>query len=131
MEARFVFRSERFDHSSELPPDANAGNRFYGRDVAEFLTDGLERQGYEASVLDEDWGWLVRARVVPERTLEIGVYHDIEEPGSPDEWTLIVRSRRRVLGVLPREAPLAADDAAALERVFQAAGIALTRPSDG
>jgi hypothetical protein len=38
---RFVFTSARFDHTGELPPEANAGNRFYGRDVAGFIRDGL------------------------------------------------------------------------------------------
>ena len=36
----FAFTSDRFDHSSDLPPEANAGNRFYGRDVASFIAAG-------------------------------------------------------------------------------------------
>lgn len=31
------FSTERFDYRSSLPQEANAGNRFYGRDVSEFL----------------------------------------------------------------------------------------------
>jgi len=34
--AWFTFTSDRFDHSSELPPEANAGNRFYGRATYDF-----------------------------------------------------------------------------------------------
>ena len=36
----FSFTSDRFDHSSELLGEYNAGNRFYGRDVAELVSAG-------------------------------------------------------------------------------------------
>ena len=53
----FAFTSDRFDHSSDLPPKAIAGNRFYGRDVASFITAGLSERGLDASFFDEDSGW--------------------------------------------------------------------------
>ncbi len=58
----FAFTSDRFDHSSDLPPEANAGNRFYGRDVASFITAGLSERGLDASFFDEDWGWQAHAK---------------------------------------------------------------------
>jgi hypothetical protein len=83
------FSSDRFDHTSELPPDANAGNRFYGGDVAEFISSGLAARGYATRVVDEDWGWLVLAR-----PLEISIYHDIDEV-DPERWALNVQERSR------------------------------------
>ena len=53
----FEFTSDRFDHSSDPPPEANAGNQFYGRDVASFIAAGLTERGLNASFFDKDWGW--------------------------------------------------------------------------
>jgi hypothetical protein len=53
------FTSDRFDHTSELPEDYNAGNRFYGRDLAAFLCDRLNEKVFDLVFGDEDWGWLV------------------------------------------------------------------------
>jgi len=72
----FAFTSGRFDHSSDLPPEANAGNRFYGEDVASFITDGLIGRGLDASFLDEDWGWQAHAKRPDESVLEISIYHN-------------------------------------------------------
>ena len=48
------FKTDRFDYSGELPEDANAGNKFYGRDVAEFLATGLSSPSLSTDFLDED-----------------------------------------------------------------------------
>ena len=119
---RLTFASDRFDTTSELPPDANAGNRFYGRDVAELIAAGLD----DASFLDEDWGWQVHATRGDGSLLEISVYYGIEED---DEWTLLVRSlvKRRPFG--HREVEVDAAALSALERVFADAGIELRRES--
>ena len=78
--------SDRFDRSSELPPEANAGNRFYGRDVAEFVSEGLAGRGFETSFIDEDWGWQTHAKWPDESILEISIYHNPEEdPAREDE----------------------------------------------
>jgi hypothetical protein len=73
----FAFTSDRFDHSSELPHEANAGNRFYGRDVAELISAGLAKRGLEASFFDEDWGWQThgepRPRAVEQRVHEMSI----------------------------------------------------------
>jgi hypothetical protein len=126
--------SDRFDHSSQLPPDANAGNRFYGRDVAELVSDGLAARGYEASFLDEDWGWQAHGRRPDGSVLEVSVYHNPEEdPAAEDDWALMVRLLRkeRFLGVLSHfgEVEVDPEAIAALEDVFRSADVELRRAS--
>jgi hypothetical protein len=130
--AWFKFTSDRFDHTSELPPDANAGNRFYGRDVAEFITAGLAERGLDASYIDEDWGWQAHAKRPDETVLEISIYHNPDETlGAENVWALMVRSLRkgRLLGIFPHfeETEVDPEAIATLEDVFDQAGIALTR----
>ncbi len=133
--AWFAFTSDRFDHSSDLPPEANAGNRFYGRDVASFVTDGLVERGLEASYFDEDWGWQAHAKRPDGSILEISIYHNPDEdPATDDAWALMLRSLRkeRKLGITRlRETEIDAEVIAPLEDVFRQAGIALRRtPAD-
>ena len=130
--AWFSFTSDRFDHTSELPPDANAGNRFYGRDVAEFITEGLAERSLDASFIDEDWGWQAHAKRPDDTVLEISIYHNPDEaPDGEDDWALMVRSLRkgRLLGIIPRfeESEVDSEAVATLDDVFDQAGIALTR----
>lgn len=73
--------SDRFDHTSELPPESNAGNRFYGKDLAEYLCNGFRPFGIEADFMDEDWGWLIEGRTEDGSHVEMGVY----DCGAPDE----------------------------------------------
>lgn len=128
----FELTSGRFDHASELPADANAGNRFYGRDVAELVSDGLAARGWEASFLDEDWGWQAHGRRQDGSVLEVSVYHNPEEdPAAEDDWALLVRLLRKekLLGVLSRfaEVEVDPDAVAALQDVFREAGVELRR----
>jgi hypothetical protein len=130
--AWFKFTSDRFDHTSELPPDANAGNRFYGRDVAEFITAGLAERGLDASYIDEDWGWQAHAKRPDETVLEISIYHNPDEaPAAEDDWALMVRSLRkeRLLGIIPRfqETEVDSEVIATLDDVFEDARIVLLR----
>jgi len=130
--AWFAFTSDRFDHTSTLPPGANAGNRFYGRDVAELVSDGLAERGLDASFLDEDWGWQAHARRPDGTVLEISVYHNPDEdPAAEDDWALMLRAlrRERLLGIVPRFRETDVDDEAraTLEDVFRRAGIELRR----
>jgi hypothetical protein len=130
--AWFAFTSDRFDHDSELPCDANAGNRFYGRDVAEFVSTGLAARGFDTSFFDEDWGWQTHAARADGTVLEISVYHNPEDdPTAPDEWALMLRSLRkeRAFGVLSRfgATEIDAEASSALEDVFRAGGISLRR----
>jgi hypothetical protein len=130
--AWFRFTSGRFDHTSELPPDANAGNRFYGRDVAEFITAGLDERGLDASFIDEDWGWQAHAKRPDETVHEISIYHNPDEaPDAEDEWALMVRSLRkeRLLGIVPRfhETEVDSEAIVTLDDVFEEARIVLLR----
>jgi hypothetical protein len=131
--AWFAFTSDRFDHSSELPAEANAGNRFYGRDVAEFITAGLMERGFEASFLDEDWGWQVHGKRPDGPMLEISIYHNPDEdPDAEDDWVLMMRalSNARMLGIVPRlrETEIDPGAIATFEDVFRRAGISV-RPA--
>ena len=104
----FRFKSARFDYGSDLPEHYNAGNRFYGKDVAEFLKGKLFQAGHTASCDDEDWGWMVSCVTSDGLILEIAIYNLSEHmeggrPGAP-EWGLTLQSykRRKALGFLPR-----------------------------
>ncbi len=104
----FRFKSDRFDYVSELPDHYNAGNRFYGKDVAKFLQQELTHAGYAASCEDEDWGWTVSSSEPDGLILEIAIYNLSEHmeggrPGAP-EWGITIQSykRKKVLGILPR-----------------------------
>jgi hypothetical protein len=128
----FVFTSERFDVSSVLPPDTNAGNRFYGRDVAEFVSDGLAERGLDASFFDEDWGWQAHGRRPDGSVLEVSVYNNPDDdPARENEWALMLRvlAKHRTFGVLTRFRGIEADPAAiaTLEDVFRACGVELRR----
>lgn len=133
------FDSERFDYTSTLPDTFNAGNRFYGRDVAEFLTGELARHGFEASFLDEDWGWLVSGRGPQALVFEAAVYNLAEhgEGGRPGigAWGLRVNAWRRtkMLGFLPRSEPIPVPAAleSAIRAAVQAAGAEPVPWTDG
>lgn len=133
------FTTERFDYRGELPETFNAGNRFYGRDVAEWLAGGLSGAGFPAIFLDEDWGWLVTAAAGAEAPFEIAVYNLAEhgEGGRPGigEWGLVVRAyeRRKWLGFLAKNVEVTMPGAlgGAVRSVFAAAGIALEPWANG
>lgn len=107
------FESDSFDFTSDLPKNYNAGNCFYGRDVAEFLCARFKARGLEADFLDEDWGWLVLGRAAPSTGFDIAVYnlHEHNEssrPGAP-EWGLWMQAfqQRKLLGILPKKLKIA------------------------
>ena len=119
----FTFRTDRFDTSSELPPDANAGNRFYGRDVAELVANGLG-----GSFFDEDWGWQVHTPLADDAFLEVSISYVPEDEG----WSLLVRALRkeRRLGITRfREFDVPQRELDALASVFREAGVSLTPDS--
>jgi hypothetical protein len=118
------FTSDRFDHTSQLPEEANAGNRFYGRDVAEFIVAGLGERGFDASFVDEDWGWQVHVARDGGAMFEISIYHNPDDDHArEDDWALMLRSLRkeRALGMFNRfrEVPVDDGQASALEAVFE------------
>ena len=129
---RFTFRSDRFDHSSDLPAAYNAGNRLYGRDVAEFVSAGLNARGMQSSVFDEDFGWMVHAPLPNDGVFEVAVAHNPEaDPATESEWTLVVRAVTKVkwFGVVPRfkEREVDPEALSTLEQVFRDAGLHLER----
>jgi hypothetical protein len=131
----YTFTADEFDHSSDLSTRYNAGNRFYGRDVAEFVSAGLNARGIESSVFDEDFGWMVHAPLPEEGVFEVAVYHNPEgQPATESDWALLVRAVSKVkwLGVIPRvkERELDPKDVATLEDVFRQAGIRLQRQAE-
>ena len=126
-----AFTSDRFDHSSELPPEANAGNRIYGQDVASFITAGLSGRGLDSSFFDEDWGWQAHATRPDESVLEISIYHNPDgDQATEDGWALMLRllGKERKLGITRfREIEVDADAVSMLESVFREAGVVLRR----
>lgn len=131
----FTFTTDRFDRSTDRQTRPNAGDRFYGRDVAEFVSAGLNARGLESSVFEEDFGWMVHAPLPDDGVFEVAVYHDPEgEPATETDWALQVRavSTEKWLRVVPRvkERELDPDAVAALEDVFRRAGIRLQRQSE-
>ena len=125
-----MFKSERFDYKSDLPADHNAGNRFYGKDLADFLSTNLAEQGFASDYLDEDWGWLILSAKGSSPEFEVAVYNLAEhgEGGRPGvgEWGLWVRSfqRKKWLGLLPKrtEVQVPAQLVAAVQTAIRAAG---------
>lgn len=110
-----TFESERFDYHSDLPEESNAGNRFYGKDVAEFLACGLALRGFPSDFVDEDWGWLVFATRQAAQDFEVAIYNLSEhrEGGRPGarRWGLWIRQYqpKKMLGLFTRrvEVPVA------------------------
>lgn len=107
------FKTDRFDFLSKLPAEYNAGNRFYGRDVAAYLSEQLSAAGLQADYLDEDWGWLVLGEAAPSTSFEIATYNLNEHgeggrTGSP-EWGLWLQAfqKTKAWGFIPRKVPVA------------------------
>ena len=103
------FKTDKFDYLSDLPADYNAGNRFYGRDVAAYLSEQLDAKGFKSDYLDEDWGWLVQGTADERTSFQIAVYNVNEHgeggrPGAP-EWGLWMRAfeHRKLLGLVPKK----------------------------
>jgi hypothetical protein len=125
-----MFKSEQFDYTSTLPEEYNAGNRFYGRDVAEHLVGQLNEQRLLSDYLDEDWGWLVFSQRGSSPEFEIAIYNLAEhgEGSRPGvgEWGLWIRSyeRRKLLGLLPRKTAVTVPAVllSAVEAAVRAAG---------
>ncbi len=104
-----LFKTEQFDYISELPCESNAGNRFYGRDVAVYFCDRLAAEGHQADYLDEDWGWLIVGQLAASTEFEIAIYNLNDHglggcPGAP-AWGLWLRAfqRSKLLGLIPRK----------------------------
>jgi hypothetical protein len=135
-----AFSSERFDYRSELPEEHNAGNRFYGKDVAAYLSEHLSSRGFQSDYLDEDWGWLVfSARGSPPPDFEIAVYNISENDGGgapgANRWGLWVRQyqHRKIMGFIPKRSQVAVSEqlGAAIRASVEAAGSNAENWEDG
>lgn len=133
------FHSLEFDFQGTLPADANAGNQFYGEDVAQFISRALEQRGHRSGAIDEDWGWMVTTQLDDDTVLAIAIYNinDHGEGGRPGEphWGLSVRQHRSAkrFGFLKtrQEAPPTREQVAMLEAIFAAKGVRLEPWEDG
>lgn len=133
------FDTDRFDFTSAVPEEYNAGNRFHGKDVAEFLAASLRRSGWATHAYDEDWGWAVSGGRDEAHPVEIAVYNLADHgeggrPGAP-AWGLWIRAheRSRRLGFLPRTTEVAAPSELieAVTEALAGEGISVRPWSDG
>jgi hypothetical protein len=133
------FESDRFDFSSDLPEEYNAGNRFYGKDVAQFLAKELTARGFQSDFLDEDWGWLVFSVRGSENNFEVAIYNLAEhgEGGRAgvNEWGLWIRAYEQVkaLGFIKRnrEVAVPAGIEAAIRAALESIGVSPSPWDDG
>jgi hypothetical protein len=134
-----AFQTEQFDYTSDLPDEYNAGNRFYGRDVAAYLAHELTTHGFPADFLDEDWGWLVSEANDAASPFQVAIYNLSEhrEGGRPgaNEWGLWVRAfeRKKVLGLFSKNVEVTVPPTleAAVVGAIQALGANPTEWKDG
>lgn len=105
------FRSEQFDHASDLPPEYNGGNQRYGADLGMYLSGAFETAGLPCVLVDEDWGWLLMVDAGNDIRLEVSIYN-LDDQGEPTDagapfWGLAYCAfqRRLVLGFLPWTTP--------------------------
>jgi len=129
-EISIAFRTDKFDYRSELPEHYNAGNRFYGEDVAAYLCEHLTQHGVQAAFGDEDWGWWVDGPLSSSGRFEIAVYKLYPEDSTGEqhsaEWGLIVSASQkyRFLKLLPvyRAVPVPSTLTSILDSALQALG---------
>ena len=103
------FTSESFNYSDPIPQDANAGNQFYGRDLAEYLDSCLRQVGHAIKIVDEDWGWLVTNRGGGSASFDICLNNglngsDSNQSGNGSNgWTarIFAFQRKKMLGLIP------------------------------
>ena len=126
MELQIRFKTDRFRLSGPLPEAINAGNQFYGEDVARWLCESLPQ--WKLGFMDEDWGWLVFSRRdagPPRERHMVCVYAYPPEDRARDdgEWMLSLSTERRrpwlsfLWKSVPHNRQLASDVLAALRTV--------------
>ncbi|CAN5160318.1 hypothetical protein BH11PLA2_BH11PLA2_43210 [soil metagenome] len=108
MELQLEFTTDRFKLTGPLPDDNNAGNQFYGEDLAKWLCETLP--AWKLDHMDEDWGWLVfttKDYMPADQRHSICVYaYPAENQGASDHghWMLSILCEYKVkwLGLLKR-----------------------------
>lgn len=124
------FTSDRFDFQSDLPEEANAGNRFYGKDLAEHLVAALGSARLAGVTLEEDWGWMVASARGASPLFSIAIYNlndhgEGGRPGAP-RWGLTIeeQAEQKKLGLFTTRVavPVSAALRTAVEQAIAAAG---------
>lgn len=123
------FATAKFDSTGEVREDANAGNRFHGEDLANWLITAMAPR-WKGTIDEEDWGWLVskaRGEGDPDRIEMIAIHLDAPaEAGQPAVWHLVLeeKARRKSFGFLTTwaEAPVSPAFRAAVEAAFASIG---------
>jgi hypothetical protein len=87
------FRTEAFDYKGPIREDANAGNKFYGEDMALALETYVKPHTTHIVCIDEDWGWYLDFAQTDGRITEVGVYNEAVADGPAEgngtnEWAL-------------------------------------------
>jgi hypothetical protein len=123
------FSTDKFMLTGPLPDHINAGNQFYGEDVAKWLCETLPQ--WNLTYLDEDWGWLVWSskdnESVDERNMICVYAYPASNPGASDfgHWmfSILTEYKSKWFGFLTRwksglyNPSLAKDVIAALEKL--------------
>ncbi|HEX3132726.1 MAG TPA: hypothetical protein VHX44_03980 [Planctomycetota bacterium] len=132
-------KTDRFDQTSDLPEHINAGNKFYGLDLAEYIRAKLKLSDFH--VIDEDWGWLVYGRD-GELEINYGIsdWHDVDSQfgGNLDSavkteanWYIVITAYKpkRMLGFIPFNQPVdcPVQYANALIALFKSDGVDVMR----
>jgi hypothetical protein len=96
---KFTFETDKFRLSGPLPEDANAGNQFYGEDMAQWICESLP--AWQLDYSDEDWGWWVSsiresAPADEQNTVCVYAYPSDSQPANSGSWMLMVESERKV-----------------------------------
>lgn len=92
---RIEFSTDKFKLTGSLPAEVNAGNQFFGEDLARMICEALPT--WQLDYMDEDWGWLVsstRESLPAAERNSIGVYAFPTEnqPNDHGQWMLMVEA---------------------------------------
>jgi hypothetical protein len=110
----FLIQTELFDYKGPIPKEFNAGNMFYGSDLAKYLVTSLERHGLSLDYLDEDWGWYVSGDFGSGGSVALSVrnycfeqellLNKPEEGNGENRWLIVAEEFRRskLLGFIPQ-----------------------------
>ena len=110
------FINKNFDVESNLSEEFNAGNKFYGQDVAQYLEKELCEHVQEVQIIDEDWGWQVYGHIDSKTKFDINIYAwGLLEDAAGDDfylWRLLLQTKEkyRVFGILPISKTVKCDD---------------------
>lgn len=91
LELEIVFTTDRFRSAGLVDSSYNAGNSFYGEDVAKWICE--LSTGLNLDYMDEDWGWLVSGLSADDYRESILVNYIFNNGVA--EWHLIIMRERK------------------------------------